>query len=358
MNTNQTTSSGWKKAGRILGRTLLVLLETVLLVVVGLYGLLWVLARGPSPAAQSLFVHSVRETSAVGFLANLVLSDEEIAAIEQMPELDDYTGTDPSLITLPDPTEPVDPEKPVTDEWGLSDEDGDGIIIVPVKGPGYNGKMMVVLDPSRVILASRVQDYGITGHRVADMVQLYDGVAGINAGGFEDPNGQGNGSVPDSLVVQGGQVYFAEKGVQEGFAGFDQNHILHVGKLSLSEIQQRGIQTGVSFGPALIVNGVPRPENTLHSGINPRTGIGQRSDGAILMLVIDGRQVTSAGASYQDMVEIFLSFGAVNACNLDGGSSSMMWYNGEYINHCASVIGIRPVPTAFVVLKQGAQNNG
>lgn len=358
MNTNTVTASGWKKAGRILGRTLLVLLETVLLVVVGLYGLLWVLAHGPSPAAQSLFVHSVRETSAVGFLANLVLSDEEIAAIEQMPELDDYTGTDPSLIVRPSPTQPEDPEQPVTDEWGLSDEDGDGIIIVPVKGPGYSGKMMVVLDPSRVILASRVEDYGITGHRVADMVQLYDGVAGINAGGFEDPNGHGNGSVPDSLVVQDGEVYYAEKGVRDGFAGFDRDHILHVGNLSVEEIEQREIQTGVSFGPALIVNGVPRPESTLYSGINPRTGIGQRSDGAILMLVIDGRQVTSAGASYQDMVEIFLSFGAVNACNLDGGSSSMMWYNGEYINHCASVIGIRPVPTAFVVLKQEAQSDG
>ena len=61
-------------------------------------------------------------------------------------------------------------------------------------------------------------------------------------------------------------------------------------------------------------------------GVNPRTGIGQRSDGAILMLVIDGRQVSSLGATFADMTDIFLSYGAVNACNLDGGSSSVMMY--------------------------------
>ena len=93
-------------------------------------------------------------------------------------------------------------------------------------------------------------------------------------------------------------------------------------------------------------------------GVNPRTGIGQRSDGAILMLVIDGRQVTSLGATYQDMTDIFFSYGAVNACNLDGGSSSMMWYQGDYINNCASVVGIRPVPTTFLVLKDGVSDDG
>ena len=71
------------------------------------------------------------------------------------------------------------------------------------------------------------------------------------------------------------------------------------------------------------------------------------------MLVIDGRQALSIGASFRDVQSIMLRYGAVNACNLDGGSSSMMWINGEYVNNTASVIGIRPVPTTFLVLKQG-----
>ena len=75
------------------------------------------------------------------------------------------------------------------------------------------------------------------------------------------------------------------------------------------------------------------------------------------MLVIEGRQPSRLGASYTDLAEVMLRFGAVNAVNLDGGSSSMMYYNGEYINNSASVIGIRPIPTSFVVLKEGRRGN-
>ena len=103
----------------------------------------------------------------------------------------------------------------------------------------------------------------------------------------------------------------------------------------------------------LISNGVPADPDSLHDSLNPRTAIGQRSDKAMLLLVIDGRQVSSMGASFQDEIEIMQRFGAVNAVNLDGGSSSMMWYQGDYINKTASVIGIRPVPTSILVLKEG-----
>ena len=342
-----------KKVLRIVGRVSLFLLTTILLIALALYGVMYILAKGPSPTARNLFVMSVKETSAMGFLANLFFSEEEIAEIMASPDDIPSEDTDPSLIVIPRPSGPSEenPDEPVTDAWGLVDEDGDGIILESVKGEGYNGYMMIVLDPSRVIMASKVEDFGIRGYTVAEMVEEYDAVAGINAGGFYDPEGRGNGSIPDTLVVSGGKVYYAESGIREGFAGFDANHILHVGTMSVSEIKSKGIQSGVCFGPVLISNGVPREQT--FSGVNPRTAIGQRSDGAILMLVIEGRQVTSMGATYQDLTEIFLSYGAVNACNLDGGSSSMMWYQGDYVNKCASVIGIRPLPTTFLVLKEG-----
>ena len=106
----------------------------------------------------------------------------------------------------------------------------------------------------------------------------------------------------------------------------------------------------------LVSNGVP--SDVSNSGVHPRTALGQRSDGAVLLLVIDGRQAISLGATYQDLVDVFLEYGAVNACNLDGGSSTLMWYNGSYVNNCASVVGIRPVPSTFLVLKEGAKDNG
>ena len=342
---------------RILGRFLCVLLETVLLVAVALYGVMFVLAKGPSPTARDIFVLSVRETSAVGFLANLFFTDEEIAQIQAGGDTVEFEDTDTSLIVIPKPTQPEgDQQGPKPDEWGLVDEDGDGIIIDTVKGEGFSGYMMVVLDPSRVIMASKPESFGHRGYTVAQMVEEFDAVAGINAGGFYDPNGQGNGSIPDTMVIYNGQVYYPEFGSANGFVGLDSNHIMHVGRFTASQAKDKNIRYGVGFGPVLIANG--EAVSNVASGVNPRTGIGQRSDGAILMLVIDGRQVTSLGATYQDMTEIFLSYGAVNACNLDGGSSSMMWYQGGYINNCASVVGIRPVPTTFLVLKEGVSGNG
>jgi len=321
---------------------------------------MYVLAKGPSPTARDLFVHSVRETSAVGWLANLFFTEEEIALMSGEDKMEEYIETDTSLVTITQPTDGDDTDDeqgPQPDAWGLIDEDGDGIIIEQVKGSGYSGFMMVILDPSRVIMGSKPNSYGYRGYTVAEMVAEFDAVAGINAGGFEDPNGQGNGSVPNTLVVYEGNVYFESSGTQSGFVGFDSNHIMHVAtRITSAEIKEKNIQYGVCFGPVLIANGEPCELNV--SGVNPRTAIGQRSDGAVLMLVIDGRQVISLGATMDDLVEIMLEYGAVNACNLDGGSSSLMWFGGDYVNNCASVIGIRPVPTTFLVLKEGVSSNG
>ena len=355
----KTAPSKVRNIGRGFAKVMITVVTTVLLLAVTLYGVMYVLAKGPSPTARDLFVRSVRETSAVGFLANLYFSEEEITQIIQGNEIAEYIETDTSLIQIPQPEPDTDVSQgPVADQWGLIDEDGDGIIVEDVKGQGYSGKMMVVLDPSRVIMGSVPSAYGSHGYTVEQMVKHFDAVAGINAGGFEDLNGSGNGSIPNTMVVCDGNIYFAEKGVSMGFVGFDENHIMHVGKPSVKNITEKNIRYGVCFGPVLVSNGQIHNPESLVSGVNPRTAIGQRSDGAVLLLVIDGRQVSSLGATYLDLAEIFLSYGAINACNLDGGSSSVMWYQGDYINSPSTYVGIRPVPTTFLVLKQGGQNNG
>ena len=352
-------SSKLRNFGRGLAKVGITLLTMVLLLAVTLYGVMYVLAKGPSTTARDLFVRSVRETSAVGFLANLYLSEADITEIIQGKDVAEYIETDTSLIQIPQPEQDKnEAQGPVADQWGLVDEDGDGIIIEDVKGQGYSGKMMIVLDPSRVIMGSVPSSFGYRGYTVAEMVNYYDAVAGINAGGFYDPNGSGNGSIPDTMVVFDGQIYYAESGVSAGFVGFDENYIMHVGKPSVKDIVDKKIQYGVCFGPVLVSNGQVHNPEQLVSGVNPRTAIGQRSDGAVLLLVVDGRQVSSLGATYMDLAEIFLSYGAVNACNLDGGSSSVMWFEGDYINSPSTFVGIRPVPTTFLVLKQGGENNG
>ena len=340
----------WKKLGRFVLKLILLLVETLLLLAVIAYAGMYILAKGPSPSVRNIFVTSVRETSAIGFLAKIYFTDEEIAEIEAVKETKEYAPTDTSLFT----ERTVESGSAEPDEWGLVDENGDGIIVVPVKGAGYSGFMMVVLDPSRVVLGSEPIYYWGRGFTVAEFVDRYDAVAGINAGGFLDPDGNGNGSTPDSTVVVDGAVYFDAYGCADGIAAIDGDHILHVARsMNREELAASDIRYAVCYGPVLISNGEPADPDTLAESLNPRTAIGQRSDKAMLLLVIDGRQVSSMGAKFQDEVEIMQRFGAVNAINLDGGSSSVMWFEGGYINKTASVIGIRPVPTSFLVLEEG-----
>ncbi len=356
------SSSG--RALRAIGRILLLLLETVLLICLALYGVMYVLAKGPSETARDLFVTSVRETSAIKFLADIYFTPEEIAAIETVKETMEYAPTDTSLITIS--TDPVSGQDKDgwTDAHGVfhADEDGDGIIIEPVKGRGYAGYMMVVTDPSRVILGSIPESYGKRGYVLSEYVKHFDGVAGTNAGGFYDPGGMGDGSIPDSVVVVDGKIYYMEYGCGTegggGIAAIDGNHILHVAKsMTRQELIDNDIRYAVCYGPVLIVNGVSASPNSLNVSLNPRTAIGQCADGAMLFLVIDGRQVVSMGARYQDLVEIMERYGAVNAVNLDGGSSSMLWFQDHYVNNSSSVVGVRDMPTSFVILKEGANND-
>lgn len=340
-----------RKAVRVIGKTACLLFETLILLLIAAFSFLAILSWGPSSTASGLFVRSVRETSAIGFLADIFFTPEEIQQMEAQPATFEPADSDPSLIV---PTQPTG-DKP--DAWGLVDEDGDGIILETIHGEGYTGYMMIVLDPSRVFMACVPGSFGARGYTVQEMVEKFDAVAGINGGGFDDPEGRGDGSMPISMVVSDGNIYYAHMGCGWGFAGFDRDHILHVGRFTGSDIQSRQIQSGVGFGPVLISNGEISSPSVLVSGVSARTAIGQRSDGAVLFLLIEGRQVNSLGATYTDMAEIFLSYGAVNACNLDGGSSSMLWYGDRYVNRCASVVGIRRVPTTFLVMRKEAASN-
>ena len=69
-----------------------------------------------------------------------------------------------------------------------------------------------------------------------------------------------------------------------------------------------------------------------------------------MILVIDGRQPHSLGATHKDLVDVMVQFDAINACNLDGGSSSMLYYEGELISVCSSLYGPRRIPTAILVI--------
>jgi exopolysaccharide biosynthesis protein len=118
------------------------------------------------------------------------------------------------------------------------------------------------------------------------------------------------------------------------------------------------VQEAVTFQPRIIVNGKGQIKNQKEGwGIAPRTAMGQKADGSILFVIIDGRQPGySIGASLYDVQEVMLEHGAVIAANLDGGSSTVLvGKGGEIMNKPSSEYGERYLPTAFLVFEHPEQ---
>lgn len=226
-----------------------------------------------------------------------------------------------------------------------------GIIIEDIQGHSFKGKVMLIEDPKRVKVAV-TQEIGVAGERLSDMVKNAGAIAGINAGGFYDPDGEGNGAFPDGITVKNGEIVHNNVGDRAvDFIGLDAEGKLIVETLNVDQIKERNIMEGVSFYPPLVKNGKPAISGDGGWGIAPRTGIGQRADGTIIFLVIDGRQPTwSIGATLRDMMNVFLEYDAVVAANLDGGSSSEMVYDGKILNKLWNIFGERYIPTGFVVM--------
>ncbi len=354
-------------------------ITVIVALLVAAYSVMFVLAKGPSPTASTLFVRSVMETSAAKFLARIYFTESEINEILSAGTGDDQI-TDPSLIQIPsgkdttaesdDVTEDPDTDETVSDketadttadssvpiQSDTNDDQpiDDGVEVIKIQGDTYNGTLLIVHDPSRVTLGTLpTYGEGYSGKTLRKFIEDYGAVGGINAGGFEDDGGKGTGAVPDGIVIRDGKIIWGSTDTKyKCVMGFDKNHVLHVGNMTGQQAIDEGIVDGLNFslGPVLVINGVPQnSKRSLGGGLNPRTAIGQRADGAVLMLAINGRQADSLGATYDDLVSIMLGYGAVNAANLDGGSSTLMVYNGETMNQSAYFFGERKLPNVFLV---------
>ena len=337
------------RAGRIwrgFGRLGLVLLSAVLALALGLYGVMLVLTHGPSDDAKRIFVLSCNETSALKWLPRLTLPGATVDAI--------LAGNGQTeLVTAPPMVELGYEPGTVSDAAGseVPPAEQPELELLDVRGSTYKGKLLLVKDPARVIVGT-LDHYGSGyGMLLADFVDKYQAVAGTNAGGFEDPDGNGTGAIPDGMVIEDGALAWGNPGTMyTDVVGFDADHRLHVGNMTGQEALDLGLQSAVSFtlGPVLIVDGVV--QEGLGGGMNPRTCIGQRADGTVILVVIEGRHPNSFGATYDDLAKLMADYGAVNAANLDGGSSSAMFYEGEQVTKGSNLIGSRRMATSILVL--------
>lgn len=225
------------------------------------------------------------------------------------------------------------------------------IEIKDIRTAKFKGKMLFISDPSRVKIALS-KNLGETGEKTSEIAKRLNAKAAINAGGFADVQFKGTGGLPQGITVSGGEIVTNDYGNVRGqIIGIDKDGVLVVGKFNIKEIKEMSLKEVVTFGPQLIDNGKALITSGDGGwGVAPRTAIGQRKDGTIIFLVIDGRQLDSIGASLREIQDLMMENGAVTAANLDGGSSATMYYDGKVVNNPSDMFGERYIPTAFVVM--------
>ena len=324
----------------VIRRTLLVLLVLLLFLLGSVYALGYTLANGPSETLRNMLVLSAKQASATKWLPSLFLDRETIEQI-----LADSVEVTVTEIDINDyrPKEPdTDTSEPgVYDEWADWPEE---VRIEFLNGATFKAYLMIVKDPSRVFTGV-ANNLGTAayGMRVYAMAEKYDALALINGGEFPD-NGKGPGNQPIGLTYSQGKCVWND-GKLRTFIGFDNNNRLVVREgLTKEEAEQLGIRDGCCFqtGNVLITNDGDKIQlhySDANTGTAQRTAIGQRADGTVLMLVPAGRTASSIGATRNDIIDLMVSYGAVTAGMLDGGSSAMMYYE-NYIDIYADIYNI------------------
>lgn len=315
----------------------------------------FVMMYGPWDFVRNLYVTTAMKTKDHQYFAKIFYSDETInkiinsnyfIEIKEEVELDDIViDTSPKSSYANKYDEEILTRTPGNDKYK----------IINVKIGISKGYLIAIYDPTKVsLIRAKNFNVGTYGEQVTTMCKKYHGLVCINAGGFVD-NGTGS-DIPLGYVIDDSEIVWPGSGWDEttgNIIGFnDEGKLLLLSDATGTEALEAGMVDGVEFGPFLIVNGKPLEIVGDPWGKSPRVAIGQRKDGVVLFLVIDGENYID-GASLSDIIDILMKYGAYNAANLDGGHSSSLAVEGVLYNNPPSIAkkqGGRYVVTGFGLL--------
>ena len=304
-----------------------------ILVILGAGSLAFIL-YGPFHGFRDWFITTAMTTMEHQWLAYLLYSQEtidEVMANNTVDEIVEDTDTDAIKVSIVE-------KKQYTNEYERAilekEHSNDKYKIINITGKGYTGYLAVIYDPSNVhtLVTAKM---GKSGQYLTTMAKDNKAIVAINGGGFDDPNYNSNAANPLGITYSKGKLltsyYYAGAG---GIIGFDKNDkLVLASNCTKATAEKLEIRDAVTCGPFLIVNG--KASTVVGNGgwgTAPRSAIAQRQDGIVLFLAIDGRTVKRPGADMDDLIEVLQRYGAYNAANLDGGTSTAMVVNYELIN--------------------------
>lgn len=350
-NKNSKNTKG-KKSGILKKILIVIFILGIICCSIGLF-----LLYGPWSGFRDWLITTAMSSMRHQYLATWFYSDATIKECLDNNKVIEVSGvTDENIIEIVDYEEKEnityanEYERQILER---SDDNNDYKIIKIDGGKDYSGYMAVIYDPSRVEVATS-QYIGSTGQYLTTISKNTGALVAINAGGFLDENYQGSGANPIGITMSKGKIisnnrYYGSMGV----IGFNQENKLILGKFSSTDLRNKMIRDASTFGPYLILNGEKsQVKGNGGWGKAPRTAIGQRADGIVLFLVLDGNRALGKGATIKDLIDIFDRYGAVNASNLDGGTSTSMTVKGKTVNNPTNLSGgngTRPIPSAFIL---------
>lgn len=364
--------------GKYIGRGFIAFGAFLGVLLVSVYVALYLVANGPSPTVRNMLVISAKQASATKWMPSLFLSDDEVEKIMadsskvnvDIMSAEEYARLHSTEISDPDSGE-------IVDEWANTADEGVKLVIE--NGATFKAYVLFVKDPSRIFVgvSSENFDSATVGMNIFKMTQKYDALAGINGGEFLDKGGMGTGAKPMGMTYSLGECVW-DAASKKTFIGFNSDNRLVVREgMDKATATALGIRDGVSFqtGNVLIDSSdrnVKLNYVESNTGVAQRTAIGQREDGTVIMIVTDGRTASSIGATYNDIIDMMVSYGAVNAAMLDGGSSAMLYYENYYdkygfdksaldeyqlqglVNKYKAFTNPRHIPTYFLVKKEAS----
>ena len=360
--------------GTVIFRTFLSLITLILCVTVTVLTAAYVLLNGPCKPLRDRLVLSAMQASATKWLPGLFLADD---TVEQIVANSYVVNTD--VISLDEyAAESKNDAQGKEDEWKNAI---DGMILENISGATFNGYILLIKDPSRVFVGTS-SDFtqGLAGMRIFDIVKKEDAVAAINGGEFADPGGSGTGNNPMGITFARGACVWNDT-LKRTFIGFDKDNKLVVTEpMDKKTAESLSIRDGVSFQTGNVLITSDDGNVTMHyadnnTGTAQRTAVGQRADGTVIFLVTDGRSASSLGATKNDVIDVMVKYGAVTAGMLDGGSSSLMYYEDYYtkygidestldeyqkkglVNRYKAFTTPRRIPTYFCVAREDTEDS-
>ena len=220
------------------------------------------------------------------------------------------------------------------------------ILLVRAPGTGSRGALAVAKDPSRLSVKNSA-NLGESGQTAGQIAEANGGVLAMTGSGFIDEGGVGNGGTLNGCAMSDGGGQGDHLGWSYKRVELREDNYIYI--VDASSSVNPSTTDAVEFTPAIIVDG-QRLNTWGWDSLNPRAVIGQSDKGEILMLVVEGRLIDSLGISVNECGEILERHNCMQAMNLDGGTSAILWYDGECVTRCSNpdLPEGRQLPNAFV----------